>query len=295
MSLKEVILALLVAISTSLMVSSAKAQQAIRGHDGGWHNGGHGPQQPSVPDTGDRDQAVGSLNSYVQNQNIDLTALLQLAQPYRRGEIVDSVAVYTAATGSVSSLYLIADGRVVASASSTGGIITLIPAQMVQISGYQGQIYLQVQGTAYISQVVMSMHRLYAPPAPVPGPPLPMPGPIPQPLPPSQQQVVLSANLSGMGSNATVDLVSLMNVNAYRGYHLQSLIIIGRAAVAGGQGVADLSINNVAAGQAVFTGMTQQQSIPLRGAWIAGLNTQQMLLQLRGVQAGQVQLVLTQQ
>jgi hypothetical protein len=96
-----------------------------------------------------------------------------------------------------------------------------------------------------------------------------------------------------VGSSGSVELSSLMNLNAYRGYRLQALIITARAAMAGGHGWATLTINNVQAGQVAFTGMTQQQSIPLRGAWIAGLNTQSLLLQLQGVQASQVQLVIS--
>lgn len=307
MSIRKVILALLFAAVSSVIINSpAEAQQALRrnhggsGSDtgwngGGWH-GGAGPQQPNVPST--QDQAQATVNSYIQNQTLDLSSLLSLTQSYRQGEVVDSVTIYTTPTqySYGSQMLLIANGMVVAADNSGSSAVTMYPSQMVQLSGYYGQVTLQVQGTIYISQIVMRMHRVNNPypPAPPPMPqPMPPPQPGPIPAPPGQGQIVLSANLTNVGSNARVELVSILNLNAYQGYRLQSLIITGRSAIAYQMGVATLTINNVQAGQASFDHMSQAQSIPLRGAWIAGVNALQMYLDLRGVQAMQVQLVLS--
>jgi hypothetical protein len=291
MSIREVILALLFAVVSSVIINSpAEAQQALRrGHGASdWH----GPQQPNMPTT--QDQAQATVNSYIQNQTLDLSNLLGLTQSYRQGEVIDSVTIYTTPTqySYGSQMLLIANGMVVAADNSGSSAVTMYPSQMVQLNGYYGQVTLQVQGTVYISQIVMRMHRVNNPYPPAP-PPMPPPQPGPIPAPPGQGQIVLSANLTNVGSNARVELVSILNLNAYQGYRLQSLIITGRSAVANQAGIATLTINNVQAGQASFDHISQAQSIPLRGAWIAGVNALQMSLDLRGVQAMQVQLVLS--
>jgi len=272
MRIREVILALAVCCSL-LLASSAEAQQWSSG-SGGWQNNSG-------------DQATAFVNSYVQNQTLDLSSLLNLAQPWRQGEIVDSLTIYTTPTqySYGSQMALIANGMIVASDGSGASMVTLFPYQVVQLSGMYSQILLQVRGTVYINQIVMNMHNPY--------PPAPYPQPQPIPQPPGQGQVVLTADISGMGSSAQVDLAAIMNLDAYRGMRLQSLIIVGRSAMAAGVGYATLAINNVQAGQVSFRGMTSTQVMPLHGAWIAGVNAQNMLLSLQGVQTRQVQLVLS--
>jgi|GEM_PF-2750045 len=284
MRIREVILALAVCCSL-LLASSAEAQQWSSG-SGGWQNNSG-------------DQATAFVNSYVQNQTLDLSSLLNLAQPWRQGEIVDSLTIYTTPTqyGYGSQMALIANGMIVASDGSGASMVTLFPYQVVQLSGMYSQIQLQVRGTVYINQIVMNMHQVnnYPQPPPNPYPPAPYPQPQPQPIPqpPGQGQIVLTADISGMGSSAQVDLAAIMNLDAYRGMRLQSLILIGRSAMAAGVGYATLAINNVQAGQVSFRGMTSTQVMPLHGAWIAGVNAQNMLLSLQGVQTRQVQLVLS--
>lgn len=291
MSIREAILALLFAAVTSVISSSAQAQQ----WNGPRHGGGGSAITPiSNPAVGGQDQAQAYLNTMIQNQNIDLSQLLNLTQTWRLGEVIDSVQVLTAATQASygARLTLYANGLAVARAIGGSSVLTLFPNQMVQLNGTYGQIVLQVEGSVFITQIVMNLHRAnnYPQPPMPPAPPPQQPMPPPQ-QPPGQGQVVLTANLTNVGSSSRLELVSLLNLNAYRGYRLQSLIIQGRSVVA--PGIATLQINDVQAGQVSFDRMDQSQAIPLRGAWIAGVNALQMYLDLQGVQARQVQLVLS--
>jgi hypothetical protein len=240
------------------------------------------------------DQAQVFINGYLQNQTLDLSNMMSLTQPWRQGEVVDSVTIYTRPDqySFGSRVSLVADGMIVASDGCQSSAIQLRPVRRVELNGWLGQILLQVQGTVYVDQIVMHMHREGGQP-PWPGPnPGPIPPPHPQP-PPGQGQIVLSATLTNVGSSGRIELTSVLNLNAYRGYRLQALIVRGRSVAGPGRGCASLTINDVPAGEVTFDHIDQMQSFPLRGAWIAGVNVMQMFLQLDGVQARQVQLVLS--
>lgn len=225
--------------------------------------------QPGYPNYGRQEQKVIYLNRRVVNENISLTQLAGIGANYR-GYTLDSVVVNLRSTDYNVNVALLADGREEDRLYSPQGSVQLRPRYRAVIGDDIRNLDLQIYGgVTFVDSIVVNLIDNGRPGRPGPGRPLPGRG--------VDVPVYVSRRLIG---NDRLDIGQYVNLNAYRGYRIQEVVI--DATPVYNTALLDLLINGFQQGQTLqLDRYNSRQSVRPQNA-VIGQGADSLVLYTRG-------------
>ena len=204
----------------------------------------------------------------VYNEQIDLRRLAGLNSGYYSGfEIVAVRATLRPTTPGTTVAQLLVDGRIQAQQVNPGYQLSMYPQASIVLDRNARDVRLAISGGTYIDEIEIEVRSNggYNPPPSNPG---------------YGRNIEVNVYRS-MRGNDRLDIGSLVNLSAYRGYRIQQVIITGRATYQ--TSFVSLLINSFNAGQVqMVSGYSQAQSIYLSNQPTIGQGADSIVLYTSG-------------
>ena len=222
---------------------------------------------PSNPGYGSETRHI-YLGRSVYNEQIDLRRLAGLNSGYYSGfEIVAVRATLRPTTPGTTVAQLLVDGRIQAQQVNPGYQLSMYPQASIVLDRNARDVRLAISGGTYIDEIEIEVRSNggYNPPPSNPG---------------YGRNIEVNVYRS-MRGNDRLDIGSLVNLSAYRGYRIQQVIITGRATYQ--TSFVSLLINSFNAGQVqMVSGYSQAQSIYLSNQPTIGQGADSIVLYTSG-------------
>lgn len=252
------------------------------------------PHEPGYPDHPGYDDGQTEVRSVyigrsVRNEVLDLRRLAGLGIHYRGWEVVSVRAKTRPDSPYTTTVQLLADGRNVATQVNPGKRINLIPTQRLVLGSSVRELEMYISGSTIIEEIAIEIRQTqdgipHEPDYPdypgQPHEPPPYPGnPYPGNPGYGQQNLDLWINRSTYG-NDRIDLGLYFNMQQYRGYRIQQVIVHAQAQH--NVALAELLTNGFSQGTLQFDRYSQAQSLVLHQRPDIGGAASSIVLYTRG-------------
>lgn len=250
------------------------------------------PGQPGYPNQpGYQDGRTETKKIYigrsVRDEVLDLRRLAGIGQQHRGMEVVAVRARTRPDSPYTTTVQLLADRRNVATQVNPGKRINLIPNQRLVLGSTVRELEMYITGSTFVDEITIELKDRNGggqnpQPPQYPG----NPGYPGQPQPPHypgnpgySENLDLWINRTTYG-NDRIDLGSYFNMQQYRGYRIERVIV--QAQAQNNVALADLLTNGFNQGTLQFDRYTQQQSLNLASRPDIGGAASSIMLYTRG-------------